>query len=805
MGSVRWHKVARDFAAYRARTILVVASIAVGVFAIGTIAGANALLDESLGTAYAASRAANATFYAATGFDRELVDTVRRMPGVAEAEGRRSVVVRLESGAGPAGQGAAGGGGPTRDLQLTALPDFDDQRIDVVHGTTGRFPPRRGEIVFERSSLRLLDLREGEVVTIRTTGGDAHELRVAGFAQEPGASPAYYFGRLNGYVTFDTLADLGWSDSFDELRIRAADPTADRASVRQLADEVRLRIERAGTAVTFAVLAEPGRHPADELVGAVFLVLGAIGFLSLFVAAFLIVNTISVLMAQQTRQIGLMKVVGGQAGQIAAIYLGLVAAYALVALAIAIPLAALAALGLASLAAGLLNVDVSRQLVPPWVIGLQVAAGLGVPLLAALIPVRRGVRISVHDAITDIGIGEHFGRGWVDRLLGRLRALPRPMLLSIRSTFRRKGRLVLTLAALTLGGAVFMTIFTVRGSLFATLGDTVRYFDYDVQVELSEPVRAEAVVAEVMRLPGVVAAEPWRFASTLRIRPDGSESASLVTFGLPGDTQTVEPIVQAGRWLLPGEGNALVVTANLLRDEPDLRIGDAVTLRVVGRDSEWVLVGIVQSPTMAPFLYVDAAALERVGGDRGRAGMVMVKTEEHDPAAQAAAARALREGLEAAGISVAATTTTTDVMNTIYTVFDTLVVIVSVMAVLLGVVGGLGLAGTMTMNVVERSREIGVIRTIGATDSAVRLIFIGEGVVVGLMAWFAGVVVSLPLSRVLSDALGDVFVQRPLAFSPSLAGAALWLVVVLALSVLGSIVPAWRASRIAVREVLAYE
>jgi putative ABC transport system permease protein len=794
---VRWRKVAGDLGAYRARTVLVVASIAVGVFAVGSILGGDAILGESLDAAAEASRPANATFYTAVGFDRALVDAVDTMPGVAEAEGRRSVIVRLVS--------VDGRDVGSRELQLTALPDFSDQRIDVVEGQSGAFPPRRGELSVERSALRVIELAAGQTVTIRTPGGDEHVLDVSGLAHEAGASPAFYFGRLNGYVTFETLADLGWSDDFDELRIRADDPTADRAEIQALADAVRQRIERAGPPVTFALIPEPGRHPSQELIGAVFLVLGFLGFLSLLVGGFLVINTIAVIMAQQTRQIGIMKAVGGTGRQIAGLYLGLVLAYALVALAIAIPLAAVGSYLLAVLAAGLLNFDVSRTLVPLHVIAIELAIGVLVPVIAALVPVRHHARVPVHEALADSGAGDHFGHGVVDRLLGRMRGLSRPALLSVRNTFRRKGRLALTLAALAIGGAVFMTIFTVRSSLSSTLEDTVRYFDYDVQVELTEPAREERLVEETLRVPGVVAAEPWRFASSIRVRPDGSESQSLVTFGLPDDSQTVDPIILAGRWLLPGEGNALVATANILRDEPDIRLGDPVVLRVNGRAATWTLVGIVQSPTMAPFLYVGSGALDRVTGRLGDAGIVMVRTEDHTPEGQASSARAIREHLEAVGIGVAATTTTTDVMGTIDTLFATLVLFVSVMAVLLGLVGGLGLAGTMTMNVVERAREIGIIRAIGASQRAVLLIFVAEGVVIGLLAWGVGAGLSLPLSKLISDQLGDVFVQRPLAFAPSLEGFLIWLAVVLVLSVLGSLAPAWRAARMAVREALAYE
>jgi putative ABC transport system permease protein len=811
MRSVRWRKVLRDFSTYRVRTAAVVASIAVGVIAIGTPAGANALLAGGFADAAAQGRPAASTISTATGFDAELVDTIRRMDGVEDAEARQAVSAWLVPRGGTATGGAtpaAAGGGPAggaTDIQLVALQDAADQRVDRVLPQTGHFPPGRGEIVLERSAQRLVDVREGDRVMIRTASGEEHPLRVAGLAYEPGASPAFYFGRLTGYVTQETLVDLGWPDTYNELRIRTTPAITDIAAVQRLTDEVRQRLERAGTPVMSVRVATPGRHPAEEIIQAVFLVLGAIGFLSLFVAGFLIVNTINVLMAQHIRQIGIMKVLGGRFRQIAALYLALVALYALVALCFAVPVAALASLGLASLAAGLLNVDLARTVVPPEVVALEVAAGLSVPLLAALFPIRRGVRITVHAALTDTGLDERFGHGAMDRLLTRVQGLSRPLLLSIRSTFRRKGRLALTLAALTVGGAVFMTIFSVRGSLFATLADTARYFDYDVQVQLSEPVRATTVLAEAMRVPGTVAAEPWRFASAIRERPDGAESPTLVMFGLPAETATVQPIVREGRWLLPGEGNALVATANIRRDDPDLDVGDEVTLKIGDRDTRWTLVGLVQSPTMVPFLYVDTTTLGALTGGLDRAGMVMVKTGSHDATSQAETAAALRSHLEASGIGVAATTTTSDVMNTVYLAFDTLVIVVTAMALLLGVIGGLGLTGTMTMNVVERSREIGIIRAIGATDGAVRRIFVGEGVVIGVIAWALGALLSLPLSKVLSDMLGEAFVQRPLSFSPSIAGLALWLAIVVVLSVLGSLVPAWRASRIAVREVLGYE
>jgi putative ABC transport system permease protein len=208
---------------------------------------------------------------------------------------------------------------------------------------------------------------------------------------------------------------------------------------------------------------------------------------------------------------------------------------------------------------------------------------------------------------------------------------------------------------------------------------------------------------------------------------------------------------------------------------------------------------------MVPFLYVGTAALDRSLGDAGRVGIVMIRAEDASPAGQARVGAAVRERLEAAGIGVAATTLTADVTTTLFTLFDTLVVFVSAMAVVLGIVGGLGLAGTMTMNVVERSREIGVMRAIGASDTSVLLLFLAEGLLIGLIAWLIGAALSIPASRLLADALGQAFVQRPLAFTTSGQGMLLWSIVVFWLATIGSLVPAWRAARTSVREVLAYE
>lgn len=794
LGSVRWRKVGRDLREHRVRSILVVLSIAVGVMAVGTIAGANALLGRNLVDGYAATKPSSASLFTTVPFDQGLVDVVRRMPDVAAAEGRRSATARLVKP-----------DGSTVELALTALPDYLRQPMDLVSPESGSWPPKRGEVVFERSSRMVADLAEGRVVTIQLGPDKTKTLRTGGFAHEPGGAPAYMFGQVIGYVTFDTLQDLGFSDSFDELRILVAHPDGTRQQAREVATEVRDRLEKAGAPVAFTQVPTPGEHPAQDFLNAIFLILGLIGGLSLAVSGFLVINTISAILGQQTRQIGIMKAVGARDGQVAGVYFGIVLGYALIALAVALPGGALGAWLLTRFTATLLNFEATEFFLPVQVVLIEIVIGLVVPLVAASWPVFRGVRVTVREAISTSGISDAFGRSRFDRLLQGLRGFSRPTLLSIRNTFRRKSRLVLTLLALTLGGAVFMSIFTLRASLLGTLVQTLDYFNYDVQVQLVQPARANVLVQTAETVPGVVAAEPWTFASAQRVRADDTTSGNLVVFGLPDGATTVKPVLEEGRFLVPGDGNALVVTRNLLDDETDLHVGSRVTLRSKGRDATFTLVGIVQAPTQRPFLYAPSSALSALTRDAGKAGLLMVVTERTDPQGEHDTGAAVRDTLDRAGLQVAQTQTRSEIKQSIDTLFTTMLIFVSTMSLLLGVVGGLGLAGTMTMNVVERSREIGVMRAIGARDRSVLVVFLAEGLLIGFLAWLVGVIVSLPISKVLSDLLGNAFLQRPLAFTPALDGIAYWLVVVAVLAIVASFLPAWRATRLAVREVLAYE
>jgi len=140
-------------------------------------------------------------------------------------------------------------------------------------------------------------------------------------------------------------------------------------------------------------------------------------------------------------------------------------------------------------------------------------------------------------------------------------------------------------------------------------------------------------------------------------------------------------------------------------------------------------------------------------------------------------------------------------------ILDHLVIIlgtITLATVLVVIVGALGLASTLTLSVVQRTREIGVLGAIGATPGTIASHVWVEGLVIGLLSWVAANVLAAPVTWALETVCGRIFFQAPLDFSMSPAASGLWLVLVVVLATLGSAYPALRAARLTVREALAH-
>jgi putative ABC transport system permease protein len=687
--------------------------------------------------------------------------------------------------------------------------------VNKIWPESGAWPPPEREILIERSALPVIDAKVGDFVTIETPDEKQRQMRVAGTAHDLAQLPAWADNSPYGYISMDTLVWFGEPYGFNELSIVAEKDAANlglKQEAQNVVNEVKDKAERSGYTIPVSMAAEPGQIPLDDILQAILLLMGTIGAFSLVLSAFLIINTISALLSQQKRQIGIMKAIGASTFQLMGMYLMMVEFYGLLALALSIPLSSFGARALSSFMANMFNFDLSDISVPHEAIVLQVLVGLMIPFLASLVPFAANLRVTAAQAMSSCQMGKGgFGSGLLDRLLSGAnlwlfrRVLKRPLLLSIRNTFRSKGRLALTLTTLTMASAIFVSVFSVRASLFQTIDDLLMMWNFDTMFVFSRPYRIEKIQSETSRISVVEQTDGWIQLPVRRVRPDGSESGMIYMFAPQADSDLARsPKIVSGRWLLPKDENALVVSTTMLQDEPDIQVGDEIILKIQGKEQPWRVVG-VNMGFLLPMTYANYPYVADFTGRTGQADAALVRIKNHDQAFVGEASVAIKEHFERYGMHVSSVQTIAAERAEAGVVYGIVISLMLIMAVLLALVGGLGLMGTMSINVLERTREIGVLRAIGAPNRGVSWVFIAEGVVIGFLSWLLGSLLAFPLSKLISDAVGIPMAGAPLTFSFSMIGVWLWLGIVLLLSAVASYLPARSASQLTVREVLSYE
>ena len=804
----RWAKILRDLTAHKLRTMLVVLSIAVGIFAIVAVMGGRGMLIDSFAVNFPASNPMSATMFTSD-FGDLVTAAVARDPRVAMVEARRMETLRYKVGAlagvadPPAGVAV---GNRSRSIALSASKDWAAQKIDKVFPQDGAaWPPARGDVLLETSVKQTVAAGVGDVITVDIGGNEKRQLRVAGFAHDINAFPSTFGSTDSGFVSMATMVDLKRpaQDNVILLTLQKTGLTREQAS--RLAAEIRDKtVAPAGVTVYGMNVPAPGSHFLGDIFKAVSILLLALGVMALALSGFLVINTVSALLTQQTRQIGVMKAVGGRASQITTMYLTLVTVYGLLAILVGLPLGMAMATWFASYASGLLNFGSSSAGPPGYTLALGIAVGLVVPLAAAYIPIRIGTGIPVVRAFSATGVdATKFGHGLVDRALGLLRGLPRPVALSLRNTFKRKGRLALTLTTLTLASAVVMSVMCVRASMLQTVADLETWWNHDVEVTFSKPVNARAVEAEVLSTPGVVAVESWVTRSTTLVRGDGSENDSLFTIGLPADTTFIQPKLVEGRWLNADDTDAVVVNTDIVKDE-HLAVGGHVKLKMRRFEKTWRVVGVVSGQLMGPVVFANRTYLENALQQRGEVGRTVIRATAHDKAFQLQLGDRVERRFKDVNEPVSVVRTQKGMRDQVASELGILVTFLVIMAAILAAVGVIGLSGTMIINVLESTREIGVMRAIGASHASIYQVFMTEGIVVGAISWLLGALMTYPMSyalvKMLEGAMGI-----PLSYVFSWSGLAIWLGIVTAISAVASLLPAFNASQVSVRDAISYE
>lgn len=792
----RWKKVWADLWSNKSRTFLTVLTIAVGVVAVGFNSNLKLYMIESMDGDFLSASPAEATIYAAP-LDDNMVKIASEIPGVEAVEGRKTTNATVLQA-----------DGQEISIQFTAVKDPNHKIIKQLKPAQGETSlPALGEKeILVDESAQTLGYKPGDKILVELSNGKRRELTLAGYIHDVTGIPYGFTRTMNAYVRPHTFEWLGGSQYYDTLAVSVAEMQTDRQHVNGIAQAVADRMEKAGATVSFIDASQPGHHYAYSVMQAVFAILAILGYMTVLLSGFLIVNTITAVITQQRRHIAIMKAIGGENSQVFMMYAVLILCFGLGALMLAIPLANLAAKMSGGFMAQWLNFHPAPY-TGYWSTVVQEAiVALLVPLLAALWPVYSSVRVTVREAITDYGIGGN-AQPKDKPVSKRALFLPRPMRLSLRNTFRKRARLILTLFTLVLGGGIFIGVYNLWASFDKTIEEVQGYFLADVNIGFQRSYRFEEVAAIAESVPGVTGVEGWAEVSGTLIA-DKDEAGKQIQFVAPPSTSTlIDPVLISGRWLKTGDENAIVIGNNMLKLYPNLQIGDWLTIKINDKETQWQVIGIYKliDSGELPLFYVNYEYLSRLTGEPGQAYSVRVLTEGHDRATQTKIRDELQALYEARGIGISMSRLGAEFVDDTTAQTDVLVYFMLGMAIMIAIVGGLGLMGTMSINVLERTREIGVMRAIGASNTDIQAIVIVEGLLVGLLGWAISILLAIPITVLLCFGVGTAIFTSSLPTVYGMSGIIAWLIFTVILAAIASSLPARRASRLTVRDTLAYE
>lgn len=774
-----------------------VASIAAGVFAIGTLISSFTIIGEDINVSYAAINPANIEIYT-NNFKEDFPRIINQVPGVESVEGRRVFNVR-----------ARRNDENWQTLTLIGIDDFENNEISQLSSLDGKLVPDQGEILVSEDFMRNSGFQLGDLIEVEFPDDSTQNYPLVGRVTDLANSGPTNQTAANLYISIDTLNSNGYGAYFNRLLVTVEGLGGDENIIEDVSARVEDKVEGNSRPVFRNLTSLSNEHPLASSVLAILGVLGALAGLITLLSSSLIFNTLNALLIQHKRQIGVMKLVGGQKRQIMGMYILLIITYSLISLIITIPLGAIAGYAFSNFMATLLGASLQGFRVVPLAIVVQISIAILVPLAAGYFPVDSAIKIDVRSSLsTNMVATTPAGIDQLSRLTSQFKWISRPILLAFRNTFRQTGRFILTVFTLTIAGAVFIGVFNVRSSMENFMSQILEHFLGDLTVTFSQPYSISRVSQVLLPIPGVEGLEGWGGTAGEIWDSNDIAVANVVISSAPDDTRLLDPEIVAGRWLQTNERNALVISDSIYDFYPELNPGDTLRIKLPGeRVDDWIIVGIFRfiNAFGDQLAYADFNFLASLSNTQNMAISYRVITSSHDIEFQESLSSYVNDLLTDKGFEVSSVESGEALRKQSAQGINIVIIMLLMMAILTAFVGSIGLTGTMGMNVLERTREIGVMRAIGAVDFRVMQSVIIEALVIGIISWVLASILSFPISMLLLQIIGGAMLGSAPAMVFTPLGIFIWLIVVALLSVVASILPARNAARLTINEVLSYE
>ena len=312
------------------------------------------------------------------------------------------------------------------------------------------------------------------------------------------------------------------------------------------------------------------------------------------------------------------------------------------------------------------------------------------------------------------------------------------------------------------------------------------------------------ITDRLLTIPGIEYVEGWLSTTALLKSPGKIENVNLVA--PPEDSELVSRVVNEGRWVLPDEKFTIAVNDAFWNTYPDLKPGDQIVLDINQKEEYWTVVGIFHYTGLdQKYAFTSFTNLSEILNSPNHSVSYRVVTKNHDLDYQTSMASTIDSQLSKLGYDINTITAREELTRQGLEKINVVIYILIFLSVLTGIVGGIGLSGTLSLNVMERTAEIGILRAIGAYDAIIVRLVMFESLFIGFTSFLFGVIASFPISYILTNLVNQAIFKAKVGFVLTPKGMLIWLLILIILSLLASYIPARNAARLTIREVLAYE
>jgi putative ABC transport system permease protein len=798
----RGRKIFRDVWGRKGRTALASVSIFIGVLGVVVLMSIGDLVTTQLTEDKKQQEYSMLQVSLALPGEPEIdnaayIETLEALPGIETVEGRvaaplfwkRPGDVKFEDG-----------------WLLAAWEPFGEMAIQPVSLVEGSYPVAgQKQIAIERRMAKAQGLEIGDPMVVGVFAGGAPQEEtwtIVGTVFQPygvmgGLPGAEEESAFVTYADAQHIMGVGF-DGLSSLHARYVD----FGVAKQQADHFPAAIDQE---TPYAALANVLVDPAVEMEATqqTISLLFMLALMAMIVAGFLIVNIINTIIVEQRQQIGVMKSLGATRTDNLLMYFGIALSYGVIGLVPGVLLGAVIGGAAAASIGPLFTAYIEGFNVSVLAIVIGVAMGLLIPLVAALIPVILGTRVSILEAMTDLGIAVDYGKGFLARLIGVL-PLPINVRQALSNVTRKKGRLLLTWVTLTLAVGAFMGVLSMVMAIDTLIDDIFNTFGYQAQVYLDESRGFEQMRALITdNVEGIKAVYP---AADMSLQVEdyldpwtGQSSPAALGFDTQSDSIRMN-LIAGTAWREDPNREGVVLSSNLA-SQLDKGVGDRLVFSVGGRAFEREIIGITSLVFGQVFMdWQDMAEIgEQVLGEPP-AGSLLVQLDNADASAGEVdeVIDQIKEVFLAEGITAGFINQTffSDFIAQMVMSFSGMFIAA---ALVTAAVGAVGLLATLSMAVFERQKEIGVMRSIGASSATIAGQFLTEGNLIGLLAWIVGV----PLSFLVAAGLGSMMAFDVGGVPPSTL--LIGLVGMIAIATISSLWPSLSAARKTVAEILRYQ